>query len=282
MLRLVRGTPVVRALVSLAAVVLVLSGAIPLLLYPLLRLDAGSFSGAIRDLHAQCAGNAIPARGGCWSAAPARVIISGVDTSGASTVGFVVLEVKGEPSVRADFVDHPGVDGVARGTAVTARYWHGDVAMVVLAGAGKGAPALMLETRDSPAFRASQFPAASLVSLLLGGAALAVWGMPLLADVREWRRRRRDDGYGDAELRAVAQSPAVANRLARYSLGTAPTPARAPGPASSAAPAATPAPETTLTGRRDWPPPAPSPRPDPVQPQGAPQHGGSGWNIRRD
>jgi hypothetical protein len=261
MVRLVRGTPVVRALVSLAAVVLVLSGAIPLLLYPLLRLDAGSYSGAILDPHAQCAGNAIPARGSCWSAAPARVTVSGVDTTGSSAVGFVVLEVSGQPAVRTDFVDHPSVDGLATGTAVTARYWHGDVAMVVLP-ASKGAQPLLLETRDSPAYRAAQFPAGSFVSLALGGGALAFWGLPLLADVREWRRRRRDDVLADAEMRAVAHSPAVAHRLAQYSLGTAS------------------APETTLTGRRDWPPPAPADRPDPVQPQGAPQQGGAGWNVR--
>jgi hypothetical protein len=267
-------------------VVLVLSGAIPLLLYPLLRLDAGSFSGAIRDAHAQCAGNAIPARGGCWSAAPARVIISGVDTSGAGAIGFVVLEVNGEPSVRADFVAHPSVDGFARGTAVTARYWHGDVAMVVLPAATKGAQPQLLETRDSPAFRASQFPTGSFVSLALGAAALVVWGLPLLADGRDWRRRRRDDQDADAEARAVAQSPAVAHRMARYSLGTDPAPAATatptptPAPAVLDAPAATTTSEATLTGRRDWPPPAPSPRPDPVQPQGAPQHGGSGWNVR--
>jgi hypothetical protein len=264
MLRLVRGTPVVRALVSLAAVVLVLSGAIPLLLYPLLRLDAGSYSGAILNPRGQCAGNAIPARGGCWSAAPARVTVSGVDTGGVDAVGFVVLEVKGQPAVRADFVAHPSTGGVAEGTVVTARYWHGDVAMVVLPVAARGARPVMLETRDSPAYRASQFPAASFLSLVLGAAALVVWGAPLLDDVRAWWRRRRDGVLADAEMRAVAQSPAVAHRLAQYSLGTGATPAH----------------ETTLTGRRDWPPPADAPRPDPVQPLGTPQQGGSGWNVR--
>ncbi len=245
MMRLVRGTPVVRALASAIAAVLLLCGAIPLLGYPLLRLDAASYGSAIGDAHRECGGDPIPARGGCWSAAPARVIISGVDAqSGAS---FVVVDVTGQPATREDFVSTPPQLGV--GTTLTARYWHDSIAELTLTPPGGNAAPFAMPTRDNPAYRAAQLPTAATLLVLVGVAGLLVWGRPLLDDVRRWRNRGREAEEIAATLRESGDAATRNRGLARYGMDLHDADA------------------VELRGERS-------------APRQAPAAGGTGWNVR--
>lgn len=254
MMRRVRGTPLVRCAATAIATILGICGLVPLLGYPLLRLDAASYQGAIGVAAGQCAGNPIPARGGCWSAASARVTISGVDAQAGTS--FVVVDVAGQPATREDFVAAPQA-AVTVGTAVTARYWHEAIAELVLAPAAKGAAPAVLPTRDNPSFRATQLPTASALLLLVGAAGLLVWGRPLLDDVRRLRDRRRQDAEARAAVRDSAYAAGRNRGLARYGITL---------PATDE--------EVVLTGRRDAAPRTPPPAPT------AGDQGGTGWSVR--
>ena len=265
MVRLVRGTPVVRGVATAIAAILGLCGLIPLLAYPLLRLDASSYSTAIGDAAKECAGDPIPARGGCWSAAPARVTVSGVDAD--SGAAFAVVEVGGQPSVREDFVSPPPPD-VAVNATLTARYWHDSIAELLLPPAAKGADPLVLPTRDNPVYRAASFPTASAVLFAVGLAGLLFWGRPLLADVRDWRNRRRAQAEAYAAIADSTRAATLNRGLARYGitlrnadLGD----------------------DVELTGRRSVPPPPQPQAAPPAQPAHPAQQqdgGGPGWSIR--
>jgi hypothetical protein len=260
MMRLVRGTPVVRLVLSAFAVLFTLWGAIPLALYPLLRLDAAGYARAITDPGAECKGDPIPARGGCWSAAPARVTITGVDHRGGGDVAYVVVDVRGQQPLRADLVDATRADLISTRMTLTARYWHGDVAVLVLPASGKSAP-IALPTRANPEYRAAQLPVGDALTALLGVVGLLVWGVPLLADVRAFRARRRDAAATrwDDDHGATAQTFGERG-LARYGIDLHTAPPRRTALAS----------ETELTGRRDRPP----------QTESGVAGGDKGWNIR--
>jgi hypothetical protein len=262
MMRLVRGTPVVRMVLTAVAVLFTLWGLLPLAAYPLLRLDAASYEKAIGDAAAECPGDPIPARGGCWSAAPARVTVTGIDRQSGADIAFVVVNVRALPAVRADLADTSRGAAITVGTALTVRYWRDSVSMLVLPAPTRQAQPITLPTRDSPSYRATGLPVGDALTLLLGVAGLLVWGRPLLDDVREWREQRRakrDDGD-----EGIDATPMTFGRrgLARYGLDL---------PAASPAP---PADDVVLTGRRATPPPAEAPAPAPHQ------DGGSGWKIR--
>ena len=260
MVRLVLGTPVVRCVASVFAAILAVCGLVPLVTYPLLRLDASSYGGAIGVAAKECAGDPIPARGGCWSAAPARVTITGVD--GQSGLAYVVVDVPGRPATREDFVSAPpGV--VAVGTTLTARYWHGDVAELVVLPAAKGAAPLVLPTADNPAYRATQLPVAGAVLLAVGAGGLLLWGRPLLGDVRDWRRRRRAHDEAELEIRESSRTATLNRGLARYGITLRSDDAGD---------------HVELTGRGDR---RPQPQPQP-QPPTAPnaEQGGKGWSVR--
>jgi hypothetical protein len=239
------------------AVIFTLWGLVPLAMYPLLRLDAAGYEKAIGDPTAQCAGDPIPARGGCWSAAPARVTIAGIDRQSGADVGFVVVDVGSLPAVRADLVDTSRAAGIAVGTTLTVRYWHEHLSMLVLPAQAKGAPPLTLPTRDNPSYRAAGLPVGDALTMLFGVAGLLVWGRPLLDDARGWRdrwRKQRDDD-------SIATTPMNLGRrgLARYGLDL---------PAGTS-----PADDVVLTGRRATPPPPP---PATTEQQNA----DTGWKVR--
>jgi hypothetical protein len=250
MMRLVRGTPVVRAVASAIAGLLLLCGLVPLAAYPLLRLDAAGYQSAIGDVARECKGDPIPARGGCWSAAPARVTISGADAqTGAS---FVVVDSKGQPAAREDFVTAPPAP-IGVGTTLTARYWHESIAVLMLPAATKGAAPLSLPTRDNPTYRATDLPTGGALLALLGAAGLLVWGRPLLADVRAFRERRRQAAD---PVPQPTSTPTAGLGLKRYGidLQTATEPE-----------------DVVLTGHRAAP----------ANPTAAPgAGGGKGWNVR--
>src|SRR5437867_2947391 len=216
MTRWVRGTPQVRAIATVFATLFVVFSVWPLAAYPLLRLDAASYQAAIGDKAKQCAGDPIPARGGCWSAAPARVTIAGVDADSGAT--FAVVAVNGQPATRADLVDPPPPGTIAVGDTLTVRYWHGDVAMLVLDAPSKGAVFTLLATRANPVYREGQFPTGSALTFLLGVAGLLVWGRPLLDDVRGYRERKRRDAAAEADAREATSSPTFGRGLARYGI----------------------------------------------------------------
>jgi hypothetical protein len=262
MMRLVRGTPVVRAVLAAVAAIFALWGLVAVAMYPLLRVDAASYERAAGSAAAECPGDPIPARGGCWSAAPARVTISGVDHSGGADVAFVVVAVQGQAARRADLVDATRIAALPTGTTLSARWWHEDIAVLALPGASTGAAPTLLPTRDNPSYRATRLPIGDAVTLLLGAGGLLLWGRPLLADVREWRARRRgdSDGAGDdsaagpaADGEDVTSAPGFGRGLARYGIDLRTT-------------------EVTLTGQRATPPS--------TKPGATTKPGGSGWNIR--
>jgi hypothetical protein len=248
MMRLVRGTPVVRGLASAIALLLGVCGIVPVAAYLLLRLDAAGYESAIGNAARECHGDPIPARGGCWSAASARVVITGVDAESGAT--FLVVEVAGQPATREDFVSTPPA-GIAVGTTLTARYWHGDIATMLVSGADRAKPPVALPTRDNPGFRAQSLPVAGALLVLLGLGGLLVWGRPLLDDVRALRARRRNQAEAEIAVRESAIDPGVNRGLARYGM------------------------DVVLTGHRATPAaPTPAP-PAPTQSQG-----GEGWNVR--
>jgi hypothetical protein len=248
MMRLVRGTPVVRGLASAIALLLGVCGIVPVAAYLLLRLDAASYEPAIGNAAKQCQGDPIPARGGCWSAAAARVVITGVDAQ--SGAAFVVVEVAGQPAMREDFVSAPAA-GIAVGTTLTARYWHDSIATLQLAGADKAKPPTALPTRDSPSFRAQSLPVGGALLVLLGLGGLLVWGRPLLDDVRALRARRRNQAEAEIAVRESAINPAANRGLARYGM------------------------DVVLTGHRATPT-----SPTPAPPAATQSQGGEGWNVR--
>ena len=263
MLRLVRGTPVVRVVLSAVAVIFTVWGLIALAMYPLLRLDAGSYEKAIGSPAAECSGDPIPARGGCWSGAAGRVTVSGIDRQSGADIAFVVVDVRKLPAVRADLVDTTHIAALPVGTTLTVRYWQDHLSMLVLPAAAKGAAPLTLPTRDSPSYRATSVPVADALTLLFGVAGLLVWGRPLLDDVRTWLQRRSGerDGSGDTTPMAFGR-----RGLARYGIDLPAAPQTPPGD------------DVVLTGRRATPQtaqPAPTP-PAPAQPQ----EGDKGWKIR--
>ncbi|HZS15953.1 MAG TPA: hypothetical protein VFC09_15275 [Candidatus Dormibacteraeota bacterium] len=215
MMRLVRGTPVVRCLASAMAAILLLCGLIPIGAYGLLRLDAAAYAGAIGDRAKECPGDPIPARGGCWSAAPVRVTVSGVDAQ--TEASFVVVDAPGAPPAREDFVITPPVR-IATGTTLTARYWQASIAELLLPAGDAGAAPTALPTRDNPQYRAQTVPVASALLTLVSIGGLLVWGLPLVDDLRQLRRRRRMQAEAEAEalesLRAAGQN----RGLARYGI----------------------------------------------------------------
>jgi hypothetical protein len=213
MLRLVRGTPVVRGIATAMAAVIVLCGAVPLLAYPLLRLDAAGYETAIGSAAKECSGDPIPARGGCWSAAPARVTVSGADVQ--RGVSFVVVDVPGQPGTREDFVTPPP-NPIAVGATLTARYWHDTIAVLMLPGADRSKPPLALPTRDNPSYRVTSLPVGGALLFLAGGAGLLTWGLPLLDDVRRYRERRRHAAAAEIAVRDSTSSPTFGRGLARY------------------------------------------------------------------
>lgn len=256
MVRLVRGTPVVRCVASLFAAILAVCGLVPLLMYPLLRLDASSYAGAIGVAAKECAGDPIPARGGCWSAAAARVTITGVD--GQTGLAYAVVDVGGQRATREDFVSAPpGVVGV--GAVLTARYWHGDVAELLVPPAAKGAAPVVLPTADNPAYRATRFPVAGAVLLAVGAGGLLLWGRALLDDVRGWRRRRRAQVEAELEIRQSSHTATLNRGLARYGITLRSDDADD---------------HAELTGRGDR-----RPQQQPSTPP-AGEQGGKGWSVR--
>jgi hypothetical protein len=258
MLRLVRGTPVVRMVLTALSVLLTVWGLIALAMYPLLRLDAAAYEMAISSAAAECRGDPIPARGGCWSAAPARVTVTGVDRRSGTDVAFVVVDVHNMPAMRADLVDASHAAALTVGTALTVRYWHEDLAMLVVPAPAKGAAPLTLPTRDNPTYRAATLPAGDALTLLAGVAGLLVWGRPLLDDVRAWRQRRRDEADDGIDTTPMSFGH---RGLARYGIDLPDAP-----------PPPMPHDDVMLTGRRAIPP---LPR------QAAPQQEDDrGWKIR--
>jgi len=236
MMRLVRGTPLVRAVATAMAALLVLSGIVPMVAYPLLRIDAASYESAIGNPGRECPGDPIPARGGCWSAAAARVTVRGVDAQ--TTATFVVVAVANQPATREDLVTTPPAQ-IGVGTALTARYWHDSVAMLVLPAATRSAQPVALPTRDNPTYRAQDLPTGSAVVLLVGLGGLLVWGRPLLDDMRAWRERKRHAAQAEIEARESTSSPTFGRGLARYGIDLQVATATAPDD------------DVVLTGHRD-------------------------------
>jgi hypothetical protein len=242
MMRLVRGTPVVRMVLSVLAALFTVWGAVALAGYPLLRLDAAAYEHAIGDASARCAGDPVPARGGCWSAVPARVTVSGVDGSSGTPIAFAVVDMPHSAAMRADLLDASHLGALPTGTRLTVRFWHDRLSMLVVPAATGAAP-LLLATRDSPTYHATALPVGDALTLLLGVAGLLVWGRPALDDVRTWRERRRPQREGgDADVTALGR-----RGLARYGIDL-------PGTGGD---------DVQLTGQRT-----------------APQESGAGWNVR--
>jgi len=284
--------PLVLAPLTAISFVLLLGGGIPVVAFPYASADAATYRQAIVDPAHQCAGNPVPAANGCWSAAGARVTITGVDHLDSGDVAFLVVQPNGGDAVRENLVEGERTTGIDVGNTVTVRYWHADIAEV-LPPAAAGIPQAVLATRDNPLYRTAHFPTGSAVTAVLGSLGLLGFGVPLGFAVRRWRRRRRIEAEADAAAREATSRPDFGRGLARYGMSFAP---------ATPAPAPTPAPEATLTGQRAWSapeaetPPAAEPEapaqaapaaatvePPPAEPAELPpglRPGGAGWNIR--
>ena len=246
MSRLLRLPPLVRAPLTAVSLVLLLAGGVPVAAFPFLAADAGAYRQAIGVHSSECAKDPVPTAGNCWSAAPARVTITGVDQLESGAVAYLVLQVAGREPVREDLLGGALPKDVELGTKLTVRYWHSDIAEVVTA-------SQTLPTRDNPAYRAAHFPGADAAVVVFAILGLIAFGVPLYGDVQEWRRRKRLDSELDT-------APGALRGLARYGMTLEPAPTEVPE--------TPPAAEATLTGENAWPA-----KPDVVP-------GGAGWNIR--
>jgi hypothetical protein len=218
---MLRLPPIIRAPLTLVAAVLLLVGGIPVALFPFLYMDAGHYRQAVGVAAAECAHDPIPARGGCWSAASARVTITGVDHTDSGDLAYLVLQIPGRQPVRENLVDTRQAVGMEVGTAVTVRYW-GDAIAQVLPPVDKSRPQLVAPTRDNPSYRAAHFPGGSAVAAVLGVVGLALFGVPLIGDARRWRRRRELDRQLEQATRDAAARPDFAQGLRRYGMSLHP------------------------------------------------------------
>ena len=222
MSRLLRLPPLVRAPLTLVSIVLLLAGGIPVAVFPFLVADANAYRQAIGDPARECAHNPIPTSGGCWSAATAKVIITGVDHLDTGDVEYLVVAVPGREAVRENLVAGVPATGLDVGTTVTVRYWHSDLAQI-LPPVDRGAAVVTLATRDNPTYRTAQYPTGSAIAAGLGVVGLLGFGVPLFFDVRRWRRRRRIDAAAEAAARAATTMPGFARGLLRYGMSLGPT-----------------------------------------------------------
>jgi hypothetical protein len=222
MSRPLRLPPLVRAPLTLVSLVLLLAGGITLAVFPFLVADATAYRQAIGDPARECAHNPIPASGGCWSAAAAKVVITGVDHLDSGDVQYLVVAVPGHIAVRENLVPGAHATGIGVGTTVTVRYWHSDIAQI-LPPVDHGAAVVALATRDSPTYRTAQFPIGSAIVAGLGVAGLIGFGVPLFFDVQRWRRRRRIDAEAEAAAREATTMPGFGRGLLRYGMSLGPT-----------------------------------------------------------
>jgi hypothetical protein len=262
MTRLTRLPLHVRGAVALLSLTLLLWSGIPVLLFPFAALDASHYRTAIVTPAARCAGDPVPAPGGCWSSAAARVTITGSDhLDSGEVVDYAVVEVPGRDPVREDLVSAAGFELLGVGQPVSVRYWGSAIADIVPPTAAHAAP-LLLATRDNPSYRTRAFPVSDAMALVLALCGVVLFGVPLLGDAQRWRRRRRIEEEAEAAARDALSSRGFGRGLARYGMEPVAVPAAAP----AAVPEEPEAPHVVLSGERE-------------QPRGT-VPGGAGWNIR--
>lgn len=198
MSRLLRLPLLARIPIALVSAILLIVGAVPVATYPFYAADARNYEGAIGQPARECPHDPIPAAGSCWSAAQARVTITGVDHTVSNSIAYLVLQVAGQQQVRENLLGTAAVPaGIDDGITVTVRFWGSRISQV-LPPVDKGAAPIVWETGDNPSYRAGSFPTDAAVTAVIGLLGLLGFGLPLIDDVKRWRRRRQIEA--EAEL----------------------------------------------------------------------------------